>query len=188
MNNSMSQQIVISGVGGQGVLFVTRILAEAAILKGLRVFTSETHGMAQRGGTVLSHLKVGSFSSPLIRAGNANGLLALKANSLAQHGYYLKPGAWAVVNSSQEIKPGSELLVYTVGAENLAQQIHNPKSLNLIILGFTLAAIPDTIKNRLFCHLEDIKTVLQHRLGKKKKLLDDAVNAVEAGYNAFVAI
>ncbi|MDH3344895.1 MAG: 2-oxoacid:acceptor oxidoreductase family protein, partial [Desulfobacteraceae bacterium] len=48
----MRQQIVISGVGGQGVLFVTRLLAEAAIMKGFSVFTSETHGMAQRGGTV----------------------------------------------------------------------------------------------------------------------------------------
>ena len=88
---SMRQQIVISGVGGQGVLFVTRILAEAAIMKGISVLASETHGMAQRGGTVLSHLKVGNFSSPLIRPGNANGLLALKADSFARHGYFLKP-------------------------------------------------------------------------------------------------
>jgi indolepyruvate ferredoxin oxidoreductase beta subunit len=185
MNNSMKQQIVISGVGGQGVLFVTRLLAEAAILKGLPVFTSETHGMAQRGGTVLSHLKVGSFSSPLIRAGNANGLMALKANSLAQHGYYLKPGAWAVVNSSQEATAGPELSAYTVDAEKLAKQIHNPKSVNLILLGFTLAVISDTAENNLFCHLEDIQTVLQHRLAKNKKMLDDAVKALETGFNEF---
>jgi indolepyruvate ferredoxin oxidoreductase beta subunit len=56
MGETIMQQIIISGVGGQGVLFVTRLLAEAAIKKGLAVFTSETHGMAQRGGTVLSHL------------------------------------------------------------------------------------------------------------------------------------
>ena len=87
MSNSIKQQIVISGVGGQGVLFVTRLLAEAAIMKGISVFTSETHGMAQRGGTVLSHLKAGNFSSPLIRPGNANGLLALKADSFVRHGY-----------------------------------------------------------------------------------------------------
>jgi indolepyruvate ferredoxin oxidoreductase beta subunit len=182
----MRQQIVISGVGGQGVLFVTRLLAEAAILKGRPVFASETHGMAQRGGTILSHLKVGSFSSPLIRAGKANGLLALKANSLTQHGYYLKPGAWAVVNNSQDITAGPELSTYTVDAEKLAKQIHNPKSVNLILLGFTLAAILDTMRNRLFCHLEDIKTVLQHRMAKNKNMLDDAVKALEAGFNAFV--
>ena len=49
MTGSIQQQVIISGVGGQGVLFVTRLLAEAAINKGLPVFTSETHGMAQRG-------------------------------------------------------------------------------------------------------------------------------------------
>ncbi len=64
MNNSIQQQVVISGVGGQGVFFVTRLLAEAAIDKGLAVFISETHGMAERGGTVLSHLKVGGFPVP----------------------------------------------------------------------------------------------------------------------------
>jgi len=67
MSKTIRQQILISGVGGQGVLFVTGLLAEAAINKGLPVFTSETHGMAQRGGTVMSHFKVGDFSSPLIQ-------------------------------------------------------------------------------------------------------------------------
>ena len=101
----MRQQIVISGVGGQGVIFVTRLLAEAAIEKGFSVFTSETHGMAQRGGTVLSHLKVGRFASPLIRPYKADGLLALKAESLVQHGSYLESDAWAVVNSANHVKP-----------------------------------------------------------------------------------
>ena len=58
------QQILVSGVGGQGVLFVSRLLAEAAIGKGLSVLTSEIHGMAQRGGTVVSHLKVGGLPGP----------------------------------------------------------------------------------------------------------------------------
>jgi indolepyruvate ferredoxin oxidoreductase beta subunit len=182
---SMRQQIVISGVGGQGVLFVTRILAEAAIMKGISVFTSETHGMAQRGGTVLSHLKVGNFSSPLIRPGNANGLLALKADSFARHGYFLKPGAWVAVNSREDVIVGPEFSAYTIDAEILAQRIHNPKSVNLILLGFALAAISDTMENSLFCNLEDIKTVLQQRLAKKKQMLDDAVKAVETGFNGF---
>ena len=85
MNDQQQYQIVISGVGGQGVLFVTRLLAEAAIGKGLPVFTSETHGMAQRGGTVISHLKVGRFASPLIMPGAADGLNALKAEGVAMH-------------------------------------------------------------------------------------------------------
>ena len=182
---SMRQQIVISGVGGQGVLFVTRLLAEAAITKGLPVFTSETHGMAQRGGTVLSHLKVGNFSSPLIRPGNANGLLALKADSFARHGYFLKPGAWAAMNSREGVVVGPEFSAYTIDADMLAQRIHNPKSVNLVLLGFALEAISEATENSLFCNLEDIKTVLQQRLAKKKQMLDDALKAVEAGFNTF---
>jgi indolepyruvate ferredoxin oxidoreductase beta subunit len=182
---SIRQQMVISGVGGQGVLFVTRLLAEAAIMKGFSVFTSETHGMAQRGGTVLSHLKVGSFSSPLIRPGNANGLLALKSDSFARHGYFLKPGAWAVINSREGVLVGPEFSAYTIDAEMLSQHIHNPKSVNLILLGFALAAISEETENSLFCNIEDIKTVLQNRLAKTKQLLDDALKAVEAGFNTF---
>ena len=185
MNSSIRQQIVISGVGGQGVLFVTRILAEAAIMKGISVLASETHGMAQRGGTVLSHLKVGNFSSPLIRPGNANGLLALKADSFARHGYFLKPGAWVAVNSREDVMVGPEFSAYIIDAEILAQHIQNPKSVNLILLGFALAAIPEATENSLFCTLEDIKTILQQRLAKKKQMLDDAVKAVETGFNGF---
>jgi len=183
-DSSIKQQIVISGVGGQGVLFVTRLLAEAAIMKGISVFTSETHGMAQRGGTVLSHLKVGNFSSPLIRPRNANGLLALKADSFTRHGYFLKPGAWIVANSREDVMVGPELSAYTIAAEILAQHILNPKSVNLILLGFALAAIPETHENDLFCTLEDIKTVLHHRLAKQKQMLNDALKALEAGFKS----
>jgi indolepyruvate ferredoxin oxidoreductase beta subunit len=63
MSKVVKQQILISGVGGQGVLFVTGLLAAAAIEKGLSVFTSETHGMAQRGGTVVAHLKSVTFQA-----------------------------------------------------------------------------------------------------------------------------
>jgi len=185
MINSFRQQIVISGVGGQGVLFVTRILAEAAILKGLAVFTSETHGMAQRGGTVLSHVKVGKFSSPLIRPFQADGLLALKANSLVQHGFYLKPDAWAVVNSISEMTADVDRTAYAVDADRLAQKIDNLKSVNLILLGFAVAATSKMPENsRLFCSLKDIREVLNRRLGKNKKMMDAAVKAVETGYNA----
>ena len=183
----MEQQIVISGVGGQGVLFVTRLLAEAAIMRGFSVFTSETHGMAQRGGTVLSHLKVGSFSSPLIRPANADGLLALKAGGLNQHGYYLKPDAWAAVNRREEVAPGSEAHVYSVDADGRAQGIHQPKSVNLILLGFTVGVVSAAVETPLFCSLEDLKAVLKKRLSGKRKTLDDAITALETGFQRFGA-
>jgi len=80
---------------------------------------------------------------------------------------------------------GPEFSAYTIDAENLAQRIHNPKSVNLILLGFALAAISEASENRLFCNLEDIKTILHHRLAKKKQMLNDAIKAVETGFNSF---
>ncbi len=174
MRKSINHQIVISGVGGQGVLFITRLLAEAAIMRGCQVFTSETHGMAQRGGTVLSHLKVGDFSSPLIRPFQADGLIALKPENIAQHGSFLKKGAWIFVNGGK--KPDTGFYTYSVDADALSLKIKNPKSVNLILLGFAL--------NGLFCTFEDIKQVLAGQLKGKKEMLDASVRALETGYKA----
>ena len=180
---SVKQQIVISGVGGQGVLFITGLLAQVAIKKGLPVLTSETHGMAQRGGTVVSHLKVGGFSSPLIRPGRADGLLALKAENVGQYGSYLRPDAWVVVNSAEEIKPEGSWSAFCVNADGLSQQINSPRSLNLLVLGFALSRMSALTaeQKKMFCTLDEIKTVLAERLSTNKALLDASLRALEAG-------
>ena len=186
MSESVQQQVIISGVGGQGVLFVTRLLAEAAIVKGLPVFTSETHGMAQRGGTVLSHLKVGDFSSPLIRPLQADVLVLLKAENLKQHNSFLKPDGWAVSNGTNALENESPTAVRTIDADALAQKIENPKAVNLIVLGFALATAEKITAEdkQLFCAAEDIKTVLKNRFGKNQKMLAASLNALDAGYKA----
>ena len=186
MSIKIQQQLIISGVGGQGVLFVTRLLAEAAINKGLPVFTSETHGMAQRGGTVLSHFKVGEFSSPLIRPKQADGLVLLKAENLAAHGNFLKLNGWAVSNAGGDIKPQNEIPVHDIDADALAQEIGNPKAVNLVVLGFALAKAGKikAKEGKLFCTMTDIKSVLKNRFGKNKKMMEASLKALEAGYKA----
>ena len=185
MNQTINQQIIISGVGGQGVLFVTRLLAEAAINKGLAVFTSETHGMAQRGGTVLSHFKVGNYTSPLIRPAQADGLLALRAENLAQHGGFLKKGGWIIANGDDGIQTENSTPLEAIDADTLAQEIGNPKAVNLIVLGFALAMAENKggNGNSLFCSMTEIKAVLEGRFGKNKKMLEASLKALEAGYN-----
>jgi indolepyruvate ferredoxin oxidoreductase beta subunit len=186
MGRAVRQQIVISGVGGQGVLFVTRLLAEAAIRRHLAVFTSETHGMAQRGGTVVSHLKVGAFSSPLIRPAQADGILALKAETLAQHGAYAKAGGWAAVNTAVATAQTTDLSVFRVDADRLARQIGNPRAVNLIVLGFSLSPPVNmpagADSQRLFCSFEDVVDVLKTRFSKNTDLLAASLNALDAGY------
>lgn len=183
MKSKTRYQMVISGVGGQGVLFITRLLAEAAIDKGLSVFTSETHGMAQRGGTVISHLKVGKFASPLVNPGGADGLIALKAECVAQHGGYLRPGGWAAVNSPTPLSmQGSSRSVY-LDADRLARKIDTPRALNLIMLGYTLScAQHDHFSHgALYCSLKDVATVLKNRLKHKAPLLAASIKALNAG-------
>jgi indolepyruvate ferredoxin oxidoreductase beta subunit len=173
MSDTIRQQIVISGVGGQGVLFVTRLLAEAAIDRGLPVFTSETHGMAQRGGTVVSHLKVGAFASPLIRPGQADGLIALKSENLEAHGPFLHAGGWTVVNSTS----GTGAL----DADRIACDLGDPRAVNLVVLGFALAAVEKTGKPMLFCGLGDVRRVLERRLAQREPALKRSLAALAAG-------
>lgn len=176
MNETIHQQIVISGVGGQGVLFVTRLMAEAAIRKGLPVLTSETHGMAQRGGTVISHLKVGAYTSPLIRTGQADVLLAMKDEGAAQHGHYLHRNGWAVVNGAVLAEGWRQL-----DADGLAHQIGNPRAVNLVVLGGALA---EGAPHPLFCTAEDIRAVMAERLAAKPALLEKSYKALDAGLQA----
>ena len=129
----MKQQIIVSGLGGQGALTVTRLLAEAALALGLGVITSETHGMAQRGGSVISMIKVGPFKGPLIPAGQADVGLFLHAGNLPAHRYYLKPGGLLFVNAAA---PGD---YQHLDAARLAAQLGVPVAANLILLGFAAA-------------------------------------------------
>jgi indolepyruvate ferredoxin oxidoreductase beta subunit len=184
MAESVRQQLIISGVGGQGVLFVTRLLAEAAIKRDLPVFTSETHGMAQRGGTVVSHFKVGDFASPLIRNSQADGLLVLKPENIAQHGRFLKSGGWVVVNADGPISNDFQIEADTVDADALAREMGAPKSVNLMVLGFSLAKSEKRSNPRdsLFCSLPDIKAVIEQRFADNRKMLDASLQAIDAGY------
>jgi indolepyruvate ferredoxin oxidoreductase beta subunit len=183
---SVRQQILISGVGGQGVLFVTRLMAEAAIARGLPVFTSETHGMAQRGGTVVSHFKAGEFYSPLVRPGQADGLLVLKADNLAQHGAFLKPGGWAVVNAAGRAGLEVDGALFTIDADALARSSGEAKSVNLITLGYALAAAGEAgaAAGLLFCRLPEIRRVVEKNFGKKTPPAESFLKSLQRGYEA----
>jgi indolepyruvate ferredoxin oxidoreductase beta subunit len=175
-------QILVSGVGGQGVLFVARLLADAAIAKGAGVLTSETHGMAQRGGVVVSHLKVGGFPSPLIRAGHADGLVVLKEENLSVHHRFLRPGGWVVVNSRHAPRDEFPFAVHPVDADGIAADAGNPQGANLVLLGFTLgrlAAAGDG--GRIFCTVEDIRDSISRRFGGKGALLAPSLAALDLG-------
>lgn len=185
-NVMQQQQIAVSGLGGQGVLFVTKVLAEAALRKHFSVLVSETHGMAQRGGNVISHLKVyartnpealfttdpltaSPLTSPLIRPGCAHVLLALHEEGLAAHGYLLRPDGTVFCHRPH---PRTSSDIDAVG---LAKKLGNPVAANVVLLGFAAA------QGALFCTVEDLKAVLAQSTGKRAAL---SLQALEAGAQA----
>jgi len=145
----MKQQIVVSGIGGQGVLFLTRVLAEAAVEKGMEVLTSETHGMAMRGGTVISHIKVGAFTSPLIRTGQADVGLFLHAGNLEVHRGFLKPEGLIYIN--REKNGDGE----AIDATRMAREYGSLVIANLVLLGFAVR------QGGLFCDAAIVEAVLR---------------------------
>jgi indolepyruvate ferredoxin oxidoreductase beta subunit len=86
-------------VGGQGVLFINHLLAKAALAAGMEVMVSEVHGMAQRGGSVISHLRIGPFHSPLAPLGSADLLFALEKYEAVRNIPYLRQGGNLAVNA-----------------------------------------------------------------------------------------
>ena len=86
-------RVVIAGVGGQGTLLATRLIAETAIKHGINVRIGETYGMAQRGGPVMGHIQIGEAYSPQIRPGEADALLGFELAEATRRGVtYLKQG------------------------------------------------------------------------------------------------
>ena len=145
----MRHRFIFAGVGGQGVLFATRLFTYYAVDRGYNAISSETHGMAQRGGSVVSHLKVGEFSSPMIRKGNADYLLALEAVEAYRYLHFLRDGAVCFLNAADpdfldakvaEVLRARNIAVWTVDANAIAAGIGAPKATNLVHAGFTLAS------------------------------------------------
>jgi indolepyruvate ferredoxin oxidoreductase beta subunit len=141
-------QAVVAGVGGQGVLFVTKMLA-TAVAGGDEVLISEVHGMAQRGGSVLSHLKVGPFAGPLVAMGRADLLFSLDAGEAVRNLGFLAPGGALVVNApdcsflseaAQKALARLEAQVFCADAAGLAAQAGAPKGVNLALLASAAGA------------------------------------------------
>ena len=95
-------RVVIAGVGGQGTLLATRLIAETTIKDGLNIRIGETYGMAQRGGPVMGHIQIGEVYSPQIRPSEADALLAFEIAEATRRGVtYIKQGGIAIVNSKK---------------------------------------------------------------------------------------
>ena len=155
--------IIIAGVGGQGVIMAGNIIGEAALTSGYDVKKTDTLGMAQRGGSVISHLRIASkVFSPLIKQGEADILLAFEKLEAARWSHYLKPGGIAIINNQalpplsaslgNERYPDDERIIdiirqqtenlYIVEGTCKAEELGNIKTLNIFMLGCLSHFIP----------------------------------------------
>ena len=152
-----SYNFLLAGVGGQGTILASNVLAEVALAAGLDVKKSEVHGMAQRGGSVNTHVRWDAerVYSPLIGLGEADVLLVFEQAEALRYAGYLKPGGVAIVDNYR-IQPitvtsggahyPSEAEVvrilrqlsdrlYLVPGTAIAQELGNARAANVVLLG-----------------------------------------------------
>jgi len=140
--------VLFSGVGGQGIILSSMILAKAAFQAGYMVKESELHGMAQRGGSVISHVRFGEeVHSPLIRKGKADFLVALEELEGLRNVFYLKPDGRIILNRKKVVPPSAnpDIAPYPEDTESLmksmgfsvdsANALGNAKVENIIVMG-----------------------------------------------------
>ena len=154
----MHKNIVLTGVGGQGTVLASKLIAAAAMKKGLQVMSAETIGMAQRGGSVFSHLRIGEGTqSPMIGKGEADLILGFEPAETVRMLPYLKEGG-QVVTAIRPVMPvtaalaggsykGEDMLAYlqavvpnllTVDTDAAIAELKNPKVVNVVLLGAAL--------------------------------------------------
>jgi indolepyruvate ferredoxin oxidoreductase beta subunit len=146
----MKTDIILAGVGGQGILSIATIIGEAALSQGLSIKQAEVHGMSQRGGDVQSHLRLSSeaIHSDLIPRGGADAILSLEPMEALRYLPYLKPTGWVVVNTvpfvnipnyPEEKRIFDELAglkhAILIDADALAKEAGNPQASNIALLG-----------------------------------------------------
>lgn len=146
----MTYDIILSGVGGQGVLSLAAIIATAAKEEGLQVRQAEVHGMAQRGGAVMSHLRIadGTIYSDLVSKGGADMILSMEPLESLRYTDYLKPDGVVVTSSVPFINipnyPGEEDVLTKVrslpqsvliDSRSLAKEAGNTRAGNMIMVG-----------------------------------------------------
>jgi indolepyruvate ferredoxin oxidoreductase, beta subunit len=162
---SAAGSVLLTGVGGQGVVLASAIVAEAALRAGFDVKQSEVHGMSQRGGIVSSHLRYGAcVGSPLVEPGRADAVVAMEWNEGLRALPYLRPGAPLIVNLRRVVPLGAcrdrlgghlgyppvaiEPLIGVVGdvracdATAIAQEVGSAKTVNSVLLGILAARLP----------------------------------------------
>jgi len=158
----MKYNILLGGVGGQGLMLLSGVMGEACVASNHKVVTSEQHGLAQRSGSISAHIRIGDAFSPLISYGTADMIISMEAMEALRNIEYLKQGGTVITSSSllhpvietsTIINKRSENILYVTleqlteqirqvtdkikvfDAQKLAKEAGNPRTENTVLLG-----------------------------------------------------
>jgi indolepyruvate ferredoxin oxidoreductase, beta subunit len=193
-------KIYLIGIGGQGTIKTATIIGEAAMSQGLNVVMSEVHGMAQRGGTVVTEIKIGQAESPLIEKNAADLILAFEPSEILRTLDKIGKQTRVMANSSVIIPftvsldiskyPDKKQMFdklkkeidnfYLIEAEELAKEAGNLIAANIVILGAALAIPEFPVKKEII--IESARKNLPARL------IDINLKALEIGYKEFSSV
>lgn len=187
---------VICGVGGQGNVLASRLIAQALLARDEHVKTAETIGMAQRGGSVASHVRGGHPQSPLVPLGCADCLIAFEPGEAVRCIDFLAPGGTIIVNTQATQPPtaalqgicydGSDALAYLrelpdvqfveVDGSRICEEVGSPKVLNIALIAAA------TKSGALGITREELEAAIRARI--KPRFYDMNLRAVELVFEA----
>jgi len=155
-----SYDILVVGIGGQGTILASNILGEACMIENRSVKGAETHGMAQRGGSVESHIRIDGRFGPLIAPGTADIIIAFDMLEAFRYSYYLRQGG-KIITNSRLVVPTSVFMqalpiptqkdvlgrlsnyeLCVIDAEGLAQEAGSPLTQNIVMMGAASHFLP----------------------------------------------
>ena len=189
----MKQDIILCGVGGQGILSIATIIGWAALDQNLHLKQAEVHGMSQRGGDVQSNLRISDTEifSDLIPKGECNLIVSLEPMEALRYLPYLAPDGWIITNTQPFVNipnyPTIEAIekelervgrVISLDVDAIAREIKSPRSANMVLLG-AAASVLKMLSPEL------LEQGIAHVFGRKgQALVDINIEAFRAGLNA----
>ncbi len=183
--------LIIAGVGGQGAILASDIIGKAAVKEKLSVRAAETHGMAQRGGSVVNHVRLGCDLGSMIPMGGADVLLALEPSEALRYLEYLSEDGLVIVNTSPVLpvtvtsglctypdidaiieKLGQKRAVKAFNATDIAKRAGNIQTMNVVMVGAVSSYLPIPVETLLGC----VRTLVP------PKTVDINIKAFELGH------
>ncbi len=188
----MKTDIILAGVGGQGILSIATVIGQAALEEGMFIKQAEVHGMSQRGGDVQSNLRLSDkpIASDLISLGQADIIIAMEPMEALRYKEYLNPEGWIITSSNPFVNIGNypdkdaivdELRqlqnVVLIDTEKIAAENKMSRSVNMILLGAASRALASISFDKL---CDSVRTIFG---AKGDAVVEMNVKALELGRN-----